>query len=158
KISIEGTYMANIIGHYISGQRLTETQSSGPVFNRSTGEEIEGCAYADAVMVASAGKAAASSNAKVWATASHAARLQVPFNMRELMVSRTEELAEIIGREHGKTIPDAIGEIGRAIEGIEFACNAPHVTKGEYSHNVAGDIDVFSIRVPVGVVGCITPF
>lgn len=150
--------MDQIIGHYISGRCITETQHSGPVFNPSTGEEIARCAYADATTVDLAVKAATSPNAKKWAKASHAARLQVLFKMRELMVSRTAELAEIIGREHGKTIPDAIGEIGRAIEGIEFACNAPHVTKGEYAHNVAGDIDVFSIRVPVGVVGCITPF
>ncbi len=150
--------MDNMIGHYISGQRITETLHSGPVFNPSTGEEIARCAYADVATVDLAVKAATSPNAKKWAKASHAARLQVLFKMRELMVSKTTELAEIIGREHGKTIPDAIGEIGRAIEGIEFACNAPHVTKGEYAHNVAGEIDVFSIRVPIGVVGCITPF
>ncbi|MDN5690939.1 MAG: CoA-acylating methylmalonate-semialdehyde dehydrogenase, partial [Acinetobacter sp.] len=101
---------------------------------------------------------ATSANAKKWAKASHATRLQVLFKLRELMIAKTAELAEIIGREHGKTIADAIGEIGRAIEGIEFACNAPQITKGEYARNVAGDIDVFSVRVPVGVVGCITPF
>ncbi|MEG0342875.1 MAG: aldehyde dehydrogenase family protein, partial [Acinetobacter sp.] len=113
--------MDQIIGHYISGRCITETQHSGPVFNPSTGEEIARCAYADATTVDLAVKAATSPNAKKWAKASHAARLQVLFKMRELMVSRTAELAEIIGREHGKTIPDAIGEIGRAIEGIEFA-------------------------------------
>ena len=109
-------------------------------------------------MIDTAVKAATSANAKKWAKASHATRLQVLFKLRELMIAKTAELAEIIGREHGKTIADAIGEIGRAIEGIEFACNAPQITKGEYARNVAGDIDVFSVRVPVGVVGCITPF
>lgn len=146
------------IGHYISGLHITTSQNSGPIFNPSTGEEIARCAYGDATVVDTAVKASTSVNAKKWAQASHAKRLQVIFKMRELMIARTAELAEIISREHGKTIPDAIGEIGRAIEGIEFACNAPQVTKGEYAHNVAGDIDVFSVRVPVGVVGCITPF
>ncbi|MHC3124633.1 CoA-acylating methylmalonate-semialdehyde dehydrogenase [Acinetobacter sp. GN11] len=150
--------MTNIIGHYIAGQHISASGSSGPVFNPSTGEEIARCAYADNDIVDQAVTAATSNNAKKWAKASHAARLQVLFKLRELMIAKTDELAEIIGREHGKTIPDAKGEIGRAIEGIEFACNAPLVTKGEYSRNVAGEIDVFSLRVPVGVVGCITPF
>ncbi|TCM69754.1 methylmalonate-semialdehyde dehydrogenase [acylating] [Acinetobacter calcoaceticus] len=150
--------MNQVIGHYISGQHIRDSQHTGPVFNPSTRAEIARCAYADAATVARAVQAATSSNAKNWAKASHAARLQVIYKLRELMIARTDELAEIIGREHGKTILDAKGEIGRAIEGIEFACNAPHVTKGEYARNVAGDIDVFSIRVPVGVVGCITPF
>lgn len=150
--------MNKLIGHYISGRHITDTQHSGPIFNPSTGEEIARCAYADTHIIDMAVDAATSANAKKWAKASHATRLQVIFKLRELMISKTNELAEIIGREHGKTIPDAIGEIGRAIEGIEFACNAPQVTKGEYARNVAGDIDVFSVRVPVGVVGCITPF
>ncbi|WP_333669949.1 CoA-acylating methylmalonate-semialdehyde dehydrogenase [Acinetobacter guillouiae] len=150
--------MNTLIGHYISGRHITETQHSGPVFNPSTGEEIARCAYGDATVIDTAVKAATSANAKKWAKASHATRLQVLFKLRELMIAKTAELAEIIGREHGKTIADAIGEIGRAIEGIEFACNAPQITKGEYARNVAGDIDVFSVRVPVGVVGCITPF
>lgn len=150
--------MNTLIGHYISGRHITGTQHSGPVFNPSTGEEIARCAYGDATVIDTAVKAATSANAKKWAKASHATRLQVLFKLRELMIAKTAELAEIIGREHGKTIADAIGEIGRAIEGIEFACNAPQITKGEYARNVAGDIDVFSVRVPVGVVGCITPF
>ncbi|MEF9957820.1 CoA-acylating methylmalonate-semialdehyde dehydrogenase [Acinetobacter piscicola] len=150
--------MNNMIGHFISGQHITQTQNSGPVFNPSTGEEIARCAYADVAVVDQAVQAATSTNAKKWAKASHATRLQVLFKLRELMIAKTDDLAEIIGREHGKTIADAKGEIGRAVEGIEFACNAPQVTKGEYARNVAGDIDVFSVRVPVGVVGCITPF
>lgn len=147
-----------VIGHYISGQYITAAAQFGSVFNPSTGKVIAACAYADVQTVDRAVQAATSDAAKKWAKASHATRLQVLFKLRELMVANTQELAEMIGREHGKTIADAMGEIGRAIEGIEFACNAPHMTKGEYSRNVAGDIDVFSVRVPIGVVGCITPF
>ena len=150
--------MSQRIGHYISGQQCSEGQHSGPVFNPSTGEEIARCLYADPATVDRAVQAACSANARKWAQASQSARLQVIYKLRELMLARSDELADIIGREHGKTLADAKGEIGRAIEGIEFACNAPHVTKGEYARNVGGDIDVFSVRVPVGVVGCITPF
>ena len=150
--------MNQSIGHYIAGKYITESQRTGPVFNPSTGEEIARCVYGDVTTVDLAVQAATSEHAKKWAKASHASRLQVIYKLRELMLAKVDELAEIIGREHGKTIADAKGEIGRAIEGIEFACNAPHITKGEYARNVAGDIDVFSVRVPVGVVGCITPF
>ena len=78
--------------------------------------------------------------------------------MRELVLRDAPKLAKAIGREHGKTIPDAMGEITRGVEALEFATNAPHVTKGEFSRNVGGGIDAFSVREPVGVVGCITPF
>ncbi|WOE30767.1 MULTISPECIES: CoA-acylating methylmalonate-semialdehyde dehydrogenase [unclassified Acinetobacter] len=147
-----------IIGHYIAGCHIDTFQHSGVVYNPSTSEQIARCAYADAAIVDLAVQAAISENARKWAKASHATRLQVLFKLRELLIEKTPLLAEIIGREHGKTLADAEGEIGRAIEGIEFACNAPHITKGEYSRNVAGDIDVFSLRLPIGVVGCITPF
>ena len=102
--------------------------------------------------------AVATQAGKRWGRASHAARQAVIFKLRELMIANLDLLAEVIGREHGKTIADAKGELGRAIEGIEFAVNAPHVTKGEFATNVGGDIDVFSMRTPIGVVGAITPF
>src|SRR3546814_15014657 len=78
--------------------------------------------------------------------------------MRQLVVENTDKLADLIGRENGKTIADAKGEIGRALEAVEFATNAAQITKGEYSRNVGGGIDTFSIRQPVGIVGCIAPF
>src|SRR3546814_13918464 len=78
--------------------------------------------------------------------------------MRQLVVENTDKLADLIGRENGKTIADAKGEIGRALEAVEFATNAAQITKGEYSSNVGGGIDTFSIRQPVGIVGCIAPF
>ncbi|MDN5643714.1 MAG: aldehyde dehydrogenase family protein, partial [Acinetobacter sp.] len=67
--------MSTLIGHYISGRHITETQHSGPVFNPSTGEEIARCAYGDATVIDTAVKAATSANAKKWAKASHATRL-----------------------------------------------------------------------------------
>lgn len=76
----------------------------------------------------------------------------------EAVIREKDELARLIGLENGKTIEDAMGEIGRAIEALEFATSAPQVTKGEYSINVGGGIDTFSTRQPVGVVGCIALF
>ena len=146
------------IQHFIAGKLDAGSSSrTGPVFNPSTGAEIARCLYADRQTLDRA-VAVASQAGKAWGQISHAARQAVIFKFRELVIANTEHLAGIIGREHGKTIADAKGEIGRGIEAIEFAVAAPHVSKGEYSTNVGGGIDVFSMRVPVGVVGCITPF
>ena len=150
--------MTQLIGHFIAGQPEAGTgRRTGPVFNPSTGQEIARCDYADRATLDRAMDVATQAG-KRWGRASHAARQAVIFKLRELMIANLDLLAEVIGREHGKTIADAKGELGRAIEGIEFAVNAPHVTKGEFATNVGGDIDVFSMRTPIGVVGAITPF
>ncbi len=150
--------MTQLIGHFIAGQPEAGTgRRTGPVFNPSTGQEIARCDYADRATLDRAVDVATQAG-KRWGRASHAARQAVIFKLRELMIANLDRLAEVIGREHGKTIADAKGELGRAIEGIEFAVNAPHVTKGEFATNVGGDIDVFSMRTPIGVVGAITPF
>lgn len=150
--------MTQITGHFIAGKIETgHGGRSGPIYNPSTGQEIARCAFADHATLDRA-VAHASEAGRHWASASHSARLAVIFRLRELMLARVDELAEAIGREHGKTLADASGEVGRAIEAIEFATNAPQVTKGEFARNVGGNIDVFSMRVPIGVVGCITPF
>ncbi len=77
---------------------------------------------------------------------------------RELLDSRKDELAEIITREHGKVHSDALGEISRGLEVVEFACGIPHLLKGGYSESVSTGVDVHSIRQPLGVVGVISPF
>jgi malonate-semialdehyde dehydrogenase (acetylating)/methylmalonate-semialdehyde dehydrogenase len=149
--------MTPLIGHFINGQlEAGDSPRSGPVFNPSSGEEIARCAYADRATLERA-VAHAQEAGRRWALASQGARLAVIFKLRELMLAHAGEFAQVIGREHGKTLADAAGEVGRAIEAIEFATNAPHVSKGEYSRNVGGEIDVFSMRVPIGVVACITP-
>ena len=122
--------MSDIIGHYIAGQiQAPEGSRTGPIFNPSTGEEIARCAYGDQATMDQAVQVATAA-AQTWSKTSHATRIAVMYKLRELMIAATDELAEVIGREHGKTIADAKGEIGRAIEGIEFATNEPHVTKG----------------------------
>jgi len=144
--------------HFIDGTFWQEPCArSGPVFNPSTGQEIYRTAYADRALVDRAVKIAQAAG-RNWAETSQARRLAVIFRMRELIIRDTDRLAAVCGLEHGKTLSDARGEIGRALEAVEFATNAPQVTKGEYSRNVSGSIDTFSIRTPVGVVGCIAPF
>jgi len=150
--------MSSQIVHFIGGEQTRGADSrSGPVFNPSTGEEIARCIYGSRETVDHAVKVATQAGL-AWGRGSHAKRLAVVFKLRDLMISNMDVLADAIGREHGKTIADAKGELGRAVEAIEFACGAPHVTKGEYANNVGGDIEVFSMRRPIGVVGCITPF
>ena len=80
------------------------------------------------------------------------------FSFRQRLVQAQDQLAEVLGREHGKTIPDAKGESQRGIDVTEFACGVPHLIKGEFNQNVGGNIDLYSIREPLGVVGGITPF
>jgi malonate-semialdehyde dehydrogenase (acetylating)/methylmalonate-semialdehyde dehydrogenase len=144
--------------HYIDGGFTVGTGGrSGPVYDPSRGETIYQCSYADRATLDNAASIAAVAGRK-WARQSQARRLQTIFAMREAVIREKDELARLIGLENGKTIEDAMGEIGRAIEALEFATNAPQVTKGEYSVNVGGGIDTFSIRQPVGVVGCIAPF
>lgn len=144
--------------HYIGGAfRPVAEGRSGPVFNPSTGAEIYRAPYAGRALVDEV-VAVARRAGRDWAEASQARRLQVIFRMRELVLRDADNLAGLIGLESGKTLSDAAGEIGRGLEALEFATNAPQVTKGEYSRNVGGGIDTYSFRQPVGVVGCIAPF
>jgi len=144
--------------HFIDGRLDPGTGSrTGRVFNPSRGEEIGQCAYADSATLGRA-VAAATRAGRAWASGSHASRQTVIYKFRDLLVAHADRLVEIIGLENGKTLADARGELARAIEGIEFANGAPHLSKGEFATNVGGGIDVFSMRVPVGVVGCIAPF
>jgi len=144
--------------HYIGGAFSAGSGGrTGPVFNPSTGEEIYRSRYADSATVDDVAKIAVAAG-RAWAAQSQARRMQVIFKMRDLLLANTDALAEVIGLENGKTLDDAKGEIGRAVEAVEFATNAAQITKGEYSLNVGGGIDTFSIRQPVGVVGCISPF
>ncbi len=93
-----------------------------------------------------------------WGQASTAKRQSVMFTFRELLASRQGELAEILTSEHGKVLADAAGEIARGLEVVEFACSLPHLLKGSVSENVSTDVDVFSLKQPLGVVGIISPF
>lgn len=93
-----------------------------------------------------------------WAATPAAKRAMVMFEFRDLLKKHTDELAELLSAEHGKTLPDARGEIARGIEVVEFACGIPQLLKGEYSEAVSSGVDSFCVRQPVGVVAGITPF
>ena len=150
--------MTKTLYHFIGGKRVEGTSGRlGDVFNPATGDVTAQVPLASVDEV----RAAIQSSADAlpgWAATPPARRTQVLFKFRELLIARTDELAELLSAEHGKTLPDAKGELGRGIEVVEFACGIPQALKGEYSENVGSNIDSYTIRQPVGVVAGITPF
>jgi len=128
-----------------------------PVTNPATGEvsgEVALGSVADARAVIAAAKAAFPG----WRDTSLAKRTAVLFTFRELLNARKGELAQIITSEHGKVVSDALGEVSRGQEVVEFACGIPHLLKGGFTENASTSVDVYSIRQPLGPVGVISPF
>jgi malonate-semialdehyde dehydrogenase (acetylating) / methylmalonate-semialdehyde dehydrogenase len=146
-----------IIPHLIAGRAVTGDLRSGPVFNPATGAEIATVGFADTVRVAEA-IAAAQAALPGWRATGLIKRADVFFRLRQLLVERQDELAAIVTREHGKVFSDALGEISRGIENVEFAAGLVHLLKGEYDQQVTRGVDVHSVKQPVGVVAAITPF
>ncbi len=150
--------MTKMLHHFIDGKAVAgKSGRMGDVFNPATGDVTAQVplASADEVRAVIASSAAALPG---WAATPPARRTQVLFRLRELLIEHTDELAELLSSEHGKTLPDARGELGRGIEVVEFACGIPQALKGEYSENVGTNVDSYTIRQPVGVVAGITPF
>ena len=145
------------IPHFINGKTVAAGTRSARVFNPATGEHAAnvGLAAADDVRAAIAAAAAAY---PAWAATPALKRARVMFKFRELLDEHAAELAAIITAEHGKVLSDALGEVQRGTEVVEFAAGIPHLLKGEYSENVGTNIDTFSIRQPLGVCAGITPF
>jgi len=146
------------IEHWIDGATTAGTSSrTAPVYNPATGEQ-----QAEVVLAARADVDAAVASSKKafdsWGQSSLSQRTKVLFAFRELVTRRAQDLAEVISDEHGKVVSDALGEVQRGLEVVEFACGIPHLIKGEYSDQVSGGVDVFSFREPLGVVAGITPF
>ncbi len=146
-----------MIRHHIAGRSSGAAERTGTVWNPATGEASDEVAFASAGEVESA-IAAATAALPGWRATGLIKRADVFFRMRHLLVERQDELAAIITREHGKVLSDAKGEISRGIENVEFAAGLVHLLKGEHSEQVARGVDVHSVKQPVGVVGCITPF
>lgn len=150
--------MAKELYHLIGGNKVKGTSGRfADAFNPATGEVSARVPLASAEEVDSAVETAKAAFPG-WAATPTPKRAAVIFAMRQLVTENMDTLAELIGQQHGKTLEDARGEIQRGIDVLEFACGIPHLMKGELSTNVGGDIDTFSIREPVGVVGGITPF
>ncbi|KPN19308.1 MULTISPECIES: CoA-acylating methylmalonate-semialdehyde dehydrogenase [Arthrobacter] len=145
------------IPHVINGQHVTDAERYGRVFNPATGSQEKEVALASAARVEEAIQAAQAA-LPAWRATSLARRTAIFFKVRELLTERKAELAAILTSEHGKVLSDAEGEITRGLENIEFASALALSLKGERSEQVASGVDVHSIRQPVGVVACITPF
>ena len=146
------------ITHWIGGKEWSETpERTGPVFNPATGEQSGEVSFATAADV-DAAVAAAAQAFEEWRHVPVTRRQNVMFEFRRIVVERRREMAELLTSEHGKTIPDAMGEVQRGLEVIDFACNIAHLTKGEYSEQVSTGVDTYTIRQPLGVVAGITPF
>jgi malonate-semialdehyde dehydrogenase (acetylating)/methylmalonate-semialdehyde dehydrogenase len=129
----------------------------GPVFNPATGEQTSEVALGSAADVDGA-VATARDAFDHWRYSPLTQRQNVMFGFRELVAERRLQIAETLTAEHGKTIDDALGEVQRGLEVIEFACNIAHLLKGDFSEQVSSGVDTYTIRQPLGVVAGITPF
>ena len=146
------------VSHWINGQADAATSGrKGAVNNPATGEVIAEVGFAaidDVDRAVASAKAAAAG----WRSTPLSRRAEVMFRLRELIVQNRTRLAEIISLENGKTIADALGEVARGLENVEFACGIPNLLKGGYTEQASRGVDVYQIHQPVGVVAGITPF
>jgi malonate-semialdehyde dehydrogenase (acetylating)/methylmalonate-semialdehyde dehydrogenase len=146
------------IDHWIDGRAVESTSgATSPVFDPATGEQTAEVGLASVAEV-DAAVAAAKAAFPEWRSTSLSRRAEVMFRLRELVDANRKEIAALVTAEHGKVLSDAMGEVARGLENVEFACGIPQLLKGEYSEQAAGGIDVYSIRQPLGVVAGITPF
>ncbi|MCU0301481.1 MAG: CoA-acylating methylmalonate-semialdehyde dehydrogenase [Candidatus Nanopelagicales bacterium] len=136
---------------------VIDPERSGEIFDPATGQ-VTGTVDFASVRIMDEAVAAAKAAFAEWGRTSLTRRAQVLFAFRELLNARKEELAAIITEEHGKVLSDALGEVTRGLEVVEFACGIPHLLKGGYSSSVSTSVDVYAIRQPLGVVGIISPF
>jgi len=146
------------INHWIGGALAPgESGRSGPVYNPATGAQTGAVDFASSEEV---GRAVATARAAfpAWRATSLSRRSEILFRTRALFDEHREDIARILTAEHGKVLSDALGEVARGLEIIEFACGIPTLLKGDFTEQASTGIDVYSIRQPVGVVAGITPF
>ena len=147
-----------VLPHWVDGKpSLASANQVGDIFNPATGQKIAEVAFADAGQVNAAVESARIASL-AWSQVPVTRRSQVFYRFRSLLADHARELAQIISREHGKTVDDAAGEIARGLEVVEFACGIPQLLKGELSPNVSTGVDLTTVREPLGVVAGITPF
>ncbi len=150
--------MTKEIGHFIGGKIVVGTSGRfADVFDPNTGEVQARVALASSAETKAAIENAAAAQL-AWGETNPQARARVMFKFLQLATDAKGELAELLSREHGKTIPDAHGDVQRGLEVVEFACGIPHLLKGEYTQGAGPGIDMFSMRQPLGVAAGITPF
>ena len=146
------------IGHFIGGKAVKGSSGRfGDVFDPNTGEVQAKVALANRTEVERA-IANAETAQPAWAAVNPQRRARVMFKFLELVQKEFDDLARLLSSEHGKTFPDAKGDIQRGLEVVEFACGIPHLIKGEFSDSAGPATDLYSLRQPLGVVAGITPF
>jgi malonate-semialdehyde dehydrogenase (acetylating)/methylmalonate-semialdehyde dehydrogenase len=146
------------INHWINGGLTAGTSGRrGPVYDPATGRQSKWVDFASAEEV-NAAVAAAAAAFPAWRATSLSRRTEIMFRIRNLVDHHRKDIAALLTAEHGKVPSDALGEVARGLENLEFACGIPHLMKGDYSEQVSGGIDVYQIRQPLGVVAGITPF
>ncbi|TFD68869.1 CoA-acylating methylmalonate-semialdehyde dehydrogenase [Cryobacterium ruanii] len=149
---------STLVAHWIDGkEQAGNSGRTAPVYDPALGTVSKNVSLADQGEIAAA-IASAKAAFPAWRDLSIAKRQQILFSFRELLNARKGEMAEIITSEHGKVLSDALGEISRGQEVVEFACGIPHLLKGDYSENVSTGVDVYSTRQALGVVAVISPF
>jgi malonate-semialdehyde dehydrogenase (acetylating) / methylmalonate-semialdehyde dehydrogenase len=146
-----------LIQHFINGEDFGTAERTGVVYNPATGEHQHDVIYGS-VSDVEAAIAAARAALPAWRSMSLTKRSHIFFQLRHLLAERADEVAAAITSEHGKVLSDAAGEVARGLENVEFASGLMNLLKGEFSQQVSGGVDVHSVKEPVGVVGCITPF
>lgn len=146
------------ITHLIGHEYWTGTAArTAPVYNPATGAQTGAVDLASKELVDEV-VARSQKAAGAWGAMSMTRRGTVMFAFRELLNAHKERIAEIITSEHGKTVSDALGEVTRGLEVVEFACGIPHLLKGGHSESVSTNVDSYSLLQPLGVVGVISPF
>ncbi len=147
----------NTVGHFIDGQAVADASRTQPVYDPATGAVSKHVALASAATTQSA-IAAAQAAFPAWRDTPPAKRARVLFRFKQLLEENADRICALITTEHGKVLSDAMGELQRGIENVEFACYAPELLKGQHSKSVAPGIDSWSEFQPLGVVAGITPF
>ena len=146
------------IGHFIGGREVKGTSGrTADVFEPMTGDVQAKVDLASKAEVRAAVENAAAAQPE-WGATNPQRRARVMMKFLELAQRDYDKLADLLAREHGKTVPDAKGDIQRGLEVVEFACGIPHLMKGEYTEGAGPGIDIYSMRQPLGVVAGITPF
>ncbi|MFQ5994504.1 MAG: CoA-acylating methylmalonate-semialdehyde dehydrogenase [Acidiferrobacterales bacterium] len=150
--------VTNTLHHYIGGQKIEGVSGRfGDVYNPATGEVTARVPFASADEVRHAIGTAATAFPD-WAATPPTQRAQILFRFRDLVRERTNDLAQLLSSEHGKTLTDAKGSVTRGLEVVEFACGIPQLLKGEFNESVSRGVDMYSLRQPLGVCAGITPF
>ena len=147
-----------IIDNFIGGQHQASTSIRlGDVFNPATGKVQAQVRLSDPTEL-DAAVANAQAAQPAWAAMNPQRRARVMFNLKALIETHMDELAEMLSAEHGKVHSDSKGDIQRGLDVVEFACGIPHLLKGEYTEGAGPGIDVYSMRQPIGIAAGITPF